>query len=77
MRFALAGWHAACYLLQLRRSLNWGSPRLYNVYIIYKGLSGVICYLLVCHLLFEKNFKKIVDGFRVWFYCVPVLRGMT
>lgn len=77
MRFALASWHAACYLLQLRFSLKWGCPKIIDSFSIYNSLRAIICYLLVCHLLFEKNFKKIVDGFRVRFYCVPVLRGMT
>ena len=61
----------------LRLGLKRGCPKIIDSFSIYNSLRAIIWYLLVCHLLFEKNFKKIVDGFRVWFYCVPVLRGMT
>ena len=61
----------------LRLGLKRGCPKIIDYFSIYNSLRAIIWYLFVYHLLFEKNFKKIVDGFRVWFYCVPVLRGMT
>ena len=47
----------------LRLGLKRGCPKIIDYFSIYNSLRAIIWYLLVCHLLFEKNFKKIVDGF--------------
>ena len=47
----------------LRLGLKRGCPKIIDYFSIYNSLRAIIWYLFVYHLLFEKNFKKIVDGF--------------